>query len=98
MRIIQISFLFFFAFFYLHVNAQQADFSSDIQNGCAPLLVQFLDASTGNPTEWQWDLGNGITADKQNPGTVYSNPGTYTVKLHIKTASGEDSITKLNYI
>ena len=97
MRIIQKTLLYFFAFIYLHVNAQKADFTSDIQSGCAPLLVQFVDASTGNPTEWSWDLGNGITASKQNPGTVYSNPGTYTVKLYIKSASGEDSVTKLGY-
>jgi len=90
--------LLFLAFIYLQVNAQQADFTSSTQGGCAPLVVQFMDMSTGNPTEWSWDLGNGITTTKQNPGTLYSDPGTYTVKLHIKTASGEDSVTKLNYI
>ncbi|HEX5150182.1 MAG TPA: PKD domain-containing protein [Parafilimonas sp.] len=98
MRVIQKTLIYFFAFFYLHVNAQQADFSSNTQSGCAPLVIQFVDVSTGNPAEWDWDLGNGITSDKQNPGTVYSNPGTYTVKLHIKTASGEDSVTKVDYI
>jgi len=90
-----------FILFFLCVKAHaqpHADFTSNTQQGCAPLIVQFVDASTGSPTQWLWDLGNGTTSNKQNPGAIYSNPGTYTVKLVIKAATGEDSITKINFI
>ncbi|HYC29122.1 MAG TPA: hypothetical protein VEB42_09900, partial [Chitinophagaceae bacterium] len=39
-----------------------AHFSSDITQGCAPLVVRFKDESTGNPTSWKWDLGNGTVS------------------------------------
>ena len=32
-----------------------ANFNSNVINGCAPLVVQFNDASTGNPNAWQWN-------------------------------------------
>jgi PKD repeat protein len=74
-------------------------FSSSSQSGCSPLVVNFKDASTGTPSQWRWDLGNGVTSLLQNPSTTYFNPGTYTVKLVIKNAAGTaDSLTKTNYI
>ena len=76
----------------------KADFTADQTTGCTPLLVQYTDNSTGTPTEWLWDLGNGSVSTKQNPSGVYINPGTYTVKLRVKNLSGQDSIVKTNYI
>ena len=67
-------------------------------SGCAPLLVSFTDSSTGNPTNWKWDLGNGTISFLQNPSVTYFNPGQYTVKLVIRNASGADSLTKTQYI
>lgn len=67
--------------------------------GCSPLVVNFTDASTGNPTYWKWDLGNGVTSLRPNPSTTYINPGTYTVKLVVRNAAGNaDSVTKTEYI
>jgi len=82
------------------VNAQlHADFAANIQQGCSPLIVQFTDLSTGHPTNWLWDLGNGAVSTLKNPGATYVNPGVYTVKLHIKDNSGnQDSIVKVDYI
>ena len=82
------------------MNAQlHADFAANIQQGCSPLIVQFTDLSTGQPTDWLWDLGNGAVSTLKNPGATYVNPGVYTVKLHIKDNSGnEDSIVKVNYV
>ncbi|MDP4282827.1 MAG: PKD domain-containing protein [Bacteroidota bacterium] len=81
------------------VNAQiKADFNSDIKAGCAPLVVQFKDSSSGNPTSWLWDLGNNTTSTFQNPSVAYFDPGTYTVTLVIKNTLGTDSITKVQYI
>lgn len=75
-----------------------ASFSALITAGCSPLLVQFTDESSGNPTEWFWDLGNGSTSTLQNPGVIYVNPGFYTVKLRVKNAGGLDSLIRTNYI
>lgn len=76
----------------------RADFSSGVQSGCSPLVVNFKDSSTGNPTSWIWDLGNGTTSVLQNPSVAYFDPGDYTVKLKIKNALGTDSVVKVQYI
>ena len=71
----------------IYSNAQlHADFIATPEAGCAPLVVNFNDISTGNPSSWEWDLGNGTTSFLQNPSATYFNPGQYTVKLIIRTA------------
>lgn len=69
-------------------------------SGCAPLVVNFQDQTTGGAAQWRWDLGNGTISLLQNPSVTYFTPGTYTVKLVVQNASGtlKDSITKVNYI
>ncbi len=74
------------------------DFSATSTTQCAPAIIQFTDSTTGNPSAWQWDLGNGTTSFLQNPSATYFNPGTYTVKLIVKNSLGVDSVTKTNYI
>src|SRR4030095_12912497 len=75
-----------------------AQFSSNITSGCSPLVVRFKDGSTGNPSSWKWDLGNGTISYFQDPSATYFNPGTYTVKLVVKNAAGADSIVKSRYL
>lgn len=80
-------------------NAQlHADFNADTTSGCAPLVVHFSDASTGNPTGWYWDLGNGTVSYLTNPSASYFLPGFYNIKLVITNASGADSIVRSSYI
>ena len=89
----------FILFINFKANAQlKADFNSTTLAGCSPLVVQFNDVSSGNPTSWSWNLGNGTTSVFQNPSVAYFDPGAYTVKLIIRNASGVDSITKVQYI
>lgn len=76
----------------------KANFSATPLSGCAPLVVNFTDQSTGSPTTWKWDLGNGVTSTIQNPSTTYFTPGVYTVKLVVVNAGGKDSLIKTNYI
>ncbi len=81
------------------VKAQlNADFTSNIRSGCAPILVEYSDQSTGNPTKWSWDLGNGTFSTLQNPSAAYLTPGTYTVKLTVTNASGANTKTVTNHI
>src|SRR5215204_2771044 len=99
----QCRFMAFLLFIFLHgVSYSQlsANFNAlPLRSGCSPLVVNFTDASTGNPTQWRWDLGNGVTSLLQNPSTTYFNPGTYPVKLVVRNAAGSaDSIVKTNYI
>ncbi len=67
-------------------------------SGCSPFIVNFNDASTGSPTQWKWDLGNGVISLLKNPSATYFNPGTYTVKLIVRNSSGADSVTKVDYL
>lgn len=74
-----------------------ADFTATPVRGAGPLTVQFTDASSGQPTSWQWDFENDGTVDAtvQNPTHTYTTPGTYTVKLVAANAntSGEKTAT-----
>ena len=72
----------------------KAAFTASSASGCSPLLVYFSDSSSGNPTQWKWDLGNGVTSFLRNPSATYFNPGTYTIKLVVSNASGTDSVVK----
>ena len=75
------------------------DFSATPLSGCSPVIVSFTDHTSGNPTQWKWDLGNATTSSLQNPSTTYFNPGSYTVKLVVKNAAGiTDSIIKTQLI
>ncbi len=75
-----------------------ANFSATPVSGCAPLAVSFTDLSTGNPTTWLWDLGNGTTSTKKNPTTTYFNAGLYTITLKVTNASGSNTFTRTQYI
>jgi gliding motility-associated-like protein len=76
----------------------RADFSADNLSGCAPLVVNFTDLSSGNPSSWKWELGNGTNSVLQHPAVIYMNAGVYTVKLVVRNASGRDSITRTQLI
>ncbi|WP_421908845.1 PKD domain-containing protein [Methanolacinia petrolearia] len=76
-----------------------AEFSADFTSGDAPLTVtSFTDLSTGAPTSWYWDFGDGETSTGQNPTHVYTWQGWYDVSLTVTNADGSDSITKNKYI
>lgn len=92
--------LFFTLVFAIQVHGQTpvADFSATPITGCAPLIVQFTSISTGNPTSYQWNLGNGVNTVQQNPSTAYTQPGTYTVTLTVSNANGSNTKTVTNYI
>lgn len=75
-----------------------ANFSTNVVKGCAPLIVQFNDLSTNIPVNWSWNLGNGVTSTLQNPVTTYFTPGVYTIQLIATNASGSDTVIKTSYI
>jgi len=81
------------------VKAQPiANFTANPVAGCSPLLVNFTDQSTGNPTYWKWDLGNGTISYNRNPSTTYTTPGIYDVKLFVQNSTGTNTIIKRQFI
>ncbi|WP_202911352.1 PKD domain-containing protein [Segeticoccus rhizosphaerae] len=65
-----------------------ASFTASPTSGTAPLTVTFTDTSTGSPTSWAWDFGNGETSNKQNPSVTYEAGGVYTVQMSATNAAG----------
>lgn len=59
----------------------ESDFGATIQAGSAPLTVQFTDQSRNNPTQWQWDFGDGTASLLRNPLKQYTKPGVFDVWL-----------------
>ena len=68
-----------------------ADFKVSKRSGTTPLQIQFTDLSTGEPTAWEWDFGDGYTDSVQNPIHVYSTPGSYTISLSINKEGSTSS-------
>ncbi len=54
--------------------------------------VLFTDASTGSPTTWQWNFGDGVKSTLQNPGHAYAATGTYTVSLKASNTTGVNTV------
>ncbi|RUA30681.1 MAG: hypothetical protein DSY76_02290 [Bacteroidetes bacterium] len=74
-----------------YIPPPTADFSFDTTN--AP-IVSFTDLTSPTPTTWDWDFGDGVTDNTQNPTHTYAQYGSYTVKLVVSSSMGIDSISK----
>ena len=55
------------------------------------LTVDFTDTSTGSPTSWTWDFGDGGSSTARNPSHSYAAEGTYAVTLTATNAGGPGS-------
>jgi gliding motility-associated-like protein len=75
-----------------------AGFSSSSVSGCAALVIDFKDQSTGSPKFWNWDFGNGQLSNLQNPTVVFTVPGTYSITLVVRNNDGTNAITKTDYV
>lgn len=69
-----------------------------VHEGDAPLNVSFLDQSSGNPSSWHWDFGDGSSSKEENPTHLYKVPGSYPVSLTVANGEQSDSITKENAV
>lgn len=60
------------------------------------LVVTFNDTSTGGPTSWIWDFGDGTpNSTQRNPVHTFAAPGTYVVSLTVRNSIGDDTASNL---
>jgi|GEM_PF-364288 len=73
-------------------------FTINVTTGTPPLAVAFTDTSTGAPSAWSWDFGDGTTSHEQHPVHTYAAPGTYpavyTVSLTATNNVGDNATTQ----
>ena len=54
--------------------------------------VHFTDLSTGDPTSWNWNFGDGGTSALESPMHSYSIPGEYTISLSVSNIFGASKV------
>ena len=79
-------------------TSTKAEFTAMPISGPAPLLVDFINTSTGNYTDNLWSFGDGLTSTQDNPSHTYEDVGTYTVTLTVDGPGGRDTEVKPTYI
>ncbi len=75
-----------------------AGFEVDRTEGGRPLRVHFFDTSSGAPTTWSWDFGDGQTSTQHEPVHVYTRGGQYDVTLTVSSPLGTDSVTRTGIV
>jgi len=86
---------------YVIVNGEvDAGFDADNKTGTSPLKVNFTDKSTGYPTNWDWNFGDGSAHNfTRNATHTYDTPGRYFVNLSVWSPCGDyDSANLSEYI
>ena len=75
-----------------------AGFDAEPAKQGAGLPVSFVDRSSGEPTDFAWDFGDGGTSKEQHPTHVYAFPGVYTVTLDASGELGADSSVRTDLV
>jgi PKD repeat protein len=74
------------------ISPVTAGFTYTPDLGPVPLIVSFKDTSTGSPTTWNWNFGDGTTSNQKNPVHTYSSPGDYFVELSVTGSNGASKV------
>ena len=71
---------------------RSVNFIANFVLGASPRTVKFTDTSSGTPTSWLWDFGDGQPGStEQNPRHTYNAKGTYRVTLTTDGPEGSAS-------
>ena len=86
-------------FAWLPVTGTLAPHAAFIPNELGPGLFEFENISEpyaqGNTT-WEWTFGDGATATSKSPVHQYDEPGTYSVRLTMRSSAGPStSVTRV---
>ncbi len=57
-----------------------------------------MNGQENNLASWNWDFGDGVTDNQQNPVHIYTSVGTYNVSLTYSDGAGQVSEVKNAYI
>lgn len=75
-----------------YYNSCQANFSISPDSANA-YLIHFHNLSTGTPTSYNWDFGDGTTSTLEHPSHTFTQSGIYNVTLSIAQIGCQSSIT-----
>jgi PKD repeat protein len=86
---------------YIYVSSAsilKSNFNATPLLGPPGVTVSFYDLSTGNPTSWLWNFGDGGTSNVKNPTHFYETSGIYSVTLTVTNFNNNDTLVINNYI
>jgi len=84
------------SFYQINIEEVVANFSVSENFSCKiPFLVNFTDLSV-NAINWEWDFGNDVYSDLQNPINIYNSQGIFSTKLKIESIHGCKDSLKLD--
>jgi PKD repeat protein len=78
----------------------KAIFKATTQTGCAPMSIDYSNQSSGANLTYDWSFAGGTpaTSTDKNPTVVYSQKGSFDVRLITSNAAGKDTILSKNFI
>ncbi len=76
------------------VEIPVANFTWSPQTPTVGLPIQFTDASTGDPTSWAWDFGDGATSVENNPSHTFAAVGSFNVALTATNDAGSNTASQ----
>ena len=72
---------------------------------CSSTPVQFIDETSGCPTQWLWEFDpttvtfvDGTDQNSENPVVEFDESGIYSVTLTVSNVAGQSSLTKDDYL
>lgn len=71
-----------------------ASFDISATQICEGSPVVFTDLTTGFPSAWFWDFGNGDTSIVQNPTYIYDSVGVFSISLEVSNACNVDNASQ----
>lgn len=82
------------------INKVSAVFEAKIAETVEGGNIRFLSTSNTNVISWEWAFegGSPATSTEQNPTITYNTPGTYDVKLIVRSDDDEAVSEQLDYV